>query len=64
MLDRGDALVTGELAIGGGDLMRELGLAPGREVGQLLAGLLDEVLDDPAVNTRDRLLDAARRRRG
>jgi hypothetical protein len=29
----------------------------------MLAGLLDQVLDDPALNTKDRLLDLARKMR-
>jgi tRNA nucleotidyltransferase (CCA-adding enzyme) len=60
ILARGDALTTGELAIGGADLMSELGMAPGRAIGQILARLLDEVLDDPARNQRDALLASAR----
>jgi tRNA nucleotidyltransferase (CCA-adding enzyme) len=60
ILDRGDALTTGELAIGGGELMRELGLPPGRHIGELLAALLARVLDDPALNEPARLLATAR----
>jgi tRNA nucleotidyltransferase (CCA-adding enzyme) len=60
ILARGDALTIGELAIGGADLMKELDLAPGRAIGQILAGLLEQVLDDPAQNQRDALLAAAR----
>ena len=57
---RGDALVAGELAITGNDLMTELGLQPGRVIGQLIAALLDAVLVDPARNTREQLLELAR----
>ena len=57
---RGDALTVGELAIGGADLQSELGMAPGKPMGVLLARLLEEVLDDPTRNTRDALLDRAR----
>ena len=56
----GQALSIRELAVGGADLQRELGLRPGPQIGRLLSGLLQEVLADPAVNQRDRLLAAAR----
>jgi poly(A) polymerase/tRNA nucleotidyltransferase (CCA-adding enzyme) len=49
-----------ELAVGGDDLIGELGLAPGPEIGRLLDGLLQAVLDDPALNDRDTLLRLAR----
>ena len=54
-IDRASALKVTDLAIGGEDVMRELGLAPGREVGQVLARLLDRVIDDPDLNTRESL---------
>jgi tRNA nucleotidyltransferase/poly(A) polymerase len=56
----GDALEQGQLAIDGTDLMTELGLEPGPLVGELLARLLEAVLDDPSRNTRERLLALAR----
>jgi len=57
---RGDALNIGELAVTGADLMRELALAPGPLLGRLLAMLLDRVLDDPALNAREQLIQLAR----
>ena len=59
-LDRGDPIATGELAVGGAELMAELGLAPGKQIGQLLAALLDAVLVDPGANTREALVARAR----
>lgn len=59
ILERGDALTVRELAIGGGDLMSSMGLAPGRIVGQILERLLSDVLADPAANQRDELLARA-----
>ena len=56
--DRGDPLTRGDLAISGSDL-REMGMQ-GPRIGQVLAGLLDRVLEDPASNTRERLLALAR----
>jgi tRNA nucleotidyltransferase (CCA-adding enzyme) len=49
----GDPLVLKELAITGTDLM---GVATGRALGDLLAKLLDRVLAEPSLNTRDQLL--------
>ena len=58
---RGAAVLSvHELAVGGDDLIGELGLAPGPEIGRLLDGLLQAVLDDPALNDRDTLLRVAR----
>ena len=36
--------------------MRELRTGPGRQVGEVLACLLDRVLDDPDLNTREKLI--------
>ena len=49
----------GDLAIDGNDLIA-LGVQPGPQLGRLLHELLDEVVDDPALNTRDRLLARAK----
>jgi tRNA nucleotidyltransferase (CCA-adding enzyme) len=60
ILERGDALAMGELAVTGKHLMVGLGLAPGPAIGRLLAALLDRVLVDPALNTPDQLIALAR----
>jgi tRNA nucleotidyltransferase (CCA-adding enzyme) len=60
VLESGEALNAAELAITGQDLITELKLAPGPILGRLLAGLLDRVLEDPSLNTRERLLELAR----
>ncbi|MGH2463652.1 MAG: CCA tRNA nucleotidyltransferase [Candidatus Limnocylindria bacterium] len=49
-----------ELAVNGDDLIGELGLAPGPEIGRILDQLLQVVLEDPARNERDTLLAMAR----
>ena len=49
----------GDLAIDGNDLIA-LGVKPGPQLGRLLHELLDEVVDEPALNTRDRLLARAK----
>ena len=56
--ERGEPLSRGDLAVSGTDL-RELGAA-GPRIGELLAALLERVLDDPALNRRDTLLALAR----
>jgi len=53
---RAHALRTTDLAIDGEDVMRELAISPGPIVGRVLARLLDRVLDDPNLNTRDNLI--------
>jgi tRNA nucleotidyltransferase (CCA-adding enzyme) len=59
-LEGGAALRTKDLAVTGHDLMRELALPPGREIGRLMDALLDAVLDEPSLNARDALLARAR----
>ena len=49
------ALRVTDLAIDGKDVMRILGIPPGREVGVLLERLLELVLDDASLNTGERL---------
>lgn len=56
---RGDALTRDALAINGGDL-RAIGLEPGPKMGMVLDRLLQRVLEDPAINTREQLLALAR----
>jgi hypothetical protein len=52
-----------ELAINGHDI-RRLGIPPGPRLGQLLQRLLQQVLDDPSLNTRAHLLALARQEIG
>jgi tRNA nucleotidyltransferase (CCA-adding enzyme) len=58
------ALAVDDLAVDGRDVMRELGIAPGPEVGRTLAFLLDAVIEEPARNTRETLLAMLHARRG
>lgn len=60
MVDAGVALETRDLAIGGKELMVELGLKPSKRLGEILAALLEGVLDDPSLNEPRALLDVAR----
>ena len=50
-----------DLAIDGNDLI-ELGFRPGPRLGRILNELLDAVVDEPGLNTRDELLAQARER--
>jgi tRNA nucleotidyltransferase (CCA-adding enzyme) len=50
-----------DLAIDGNDLI-ELGFKPAPRLGRILNDLLDEVVEEPALNTRDHLLARARER--
>ena len=50
---------THQLALGGRDLIA-LGMQPGPAMGQVLKTLLDEVMEDPGLNSREALLARAR----
>jgi tRNA nucleotidyltransferase (CCA-adding enzyme) len=56
--NRRDPLTRADLAISGGDL-QAIGLG-GPKIGRTLGKLLDRVLDEPSLNTRDALLSLAR----
>ncbi len=56
--DRGEATSRAQLAVTGDDL-RSAGIAPGPDLGRILGLLMDEVLDEPGRNQRDRLLARA-----
>ena len=49
-----------ELAVSGSDLIRENGMQPGKEVGEVLSCLLDLVIEDPALNQKETLLQRAK----
>ncbi|MDQ3522067.1 MAG: HD domain-containing protein [Gemmatimonadota bacterium] len=53
-------LEIGDLALGGRELI-ELGVRPGPRLGEVLRGLLDQVLENPALNTPDQLGALVRR---
>lgn len=57
----GAALGIGDLAIGGAEL-RELGIAAGPAMGDILRDLLERVTDDPSLNTVDALTRIVRER--
>ena len=51
-----------ELALNGGDLIREAGIAPGREMGRILDFLEEEVLSGRVANEHDALIVLAERK--
>src|SRR5690606_62481 len=57
--ERGDPITRRELAVSGDDL-RAAGMAPGPRLGEVLDRLLDAVLEDPSLNSRELLLARAR----
>lgn len=59
VVTRGEALAVKDLAIGGRDLMSELGMKPGPKMGEVLDRLLEEVLEEPTRNEREALLARA-----
>jgi tRNA nucleotidyltransferase/poly(A) polymerase len=60
--ERDSAHRLADLAIDGGDLI-EAGFEPGPELGRMLQTLLDRVVVDPTLNTREQLLAEAMRGR-
>jgi len=59
-IERSTAFSPHDLEVDGNDVMRELGIGPGPEVGRVIAAVFERVLDDPDLNARDRLLPLIR----
>lgn len=57
LLAESSVLKVADLAIDGHDVMRELGIGAGPEVGEVLERLLQDVMDHPERNTRTNLLE-------
>jgi len=60
VLAEGAAMSTRDLRVNGHDLMTELGVKPGRIIGEILDVLLEEVTAKPELNEREALLALAR----
>ena len=60
ILESGRAFTIKDLAVSGDDLLAA-GIPAGKTMGLILKELLETVLDDPAQNTRDKLLDISRK---
>ncbi|HHV61516.1 MAG TPA: CCA tRNA nucleotidyltransferase [Firmicutes bacterium] len=56
VMSEGAALDLRDLAVNGDDVMEILGITRGPEVGRVLHSLLERVLEDPGLNTRDNLI--------
>ncbi len=61
LLEKEHAFKITDLAVDGHDIMRELNLSPGREVGKILRLLHSEILENPELNTREYLIHRIRR---
>ena len=59
ILRKKEALSVGDLAISGRDLL-EMGLPQGRQVGEVLSALLEDVLEEPEHNQADYLRKKSR----
>ena len=55
-IEEGNALTTQDLAVGGNDVIPLLEGGAGPAVGEILRTLLDRVIEDPTLNTRDKLM--------
>ena len=55
-IEDGNALTTQDLVIGGKDVIEHLEGGAGPIVGEILRTLLDRVIEDPSLNTRDKLM--------
>lgn len=58
-IEEGGALTTGDLAIGGNEVIPLLDGGAGPAVGKILRALLERVIDDPSLNTLDKLMPLA-----
>ena len=58
VLASNEAVKVSDLSIGGRDLIRN-GIAPGPGLGEILHYLLEQVLEEPALNKPDKLLSMA-----
>jgi tRNA nucleotidyltransferase (CCA-adding enzyme) len=58
ILEAGQCFKKSDLAINGRDLI-ELGIPQGKQLGEVLDRLFEQVLDQPELNTREKLLELA-----
>lgn len=59
ILNRGDCISMKNLAVTGRDLIDELKMKPGKELGDILNVLFEKVLDEPNLNNKEQLLRIA-----
>ena len=58
MKEKGDCISLKQLAVTGRDMIA-LGIKPGRQIGEILALLLEQVMKEPGKNERTYLLEQA-----
>lgn len=63
ILEEQNCLSVKQLAVGGTDLI-EAGVPQGKEVGEMLHWLLEQVLEIPSLNTKETLMDLVKEKRG
>jgi tRNA nucleotidyltransferase (CCA-adding enzyme) len=56
VIEEGNALTTRDLAVSGDDVLQRVEGGPGPIVGEILRNLLERVIEDPSLNTRDKLM--------
>jgi tRNA nucleotidyltransferase (CCA-adding enzyme) len=61
VLAAGAVLSPKDLVLRGGDMMKVLAIPPGPIVGEILQSLVEIAIEEPAENTRERLLEHARK---
>ncbi len=59
VLEEKQCVTIKALSVNGGDLISR-GIAPGKQLGDILQAMLEDVLEDPVRNTKEYLLDEAR----
>lgn len=63
VMERGDCITLKDLAVTGKDLI-QAGMQPGREIGELLKKMLEDVLEDPSHNEKAYLMRTYRKENG
>jgi len=63
VLEQDATLKRTDLAISGRDVMELLDIEEGARIGEVLEAILERVMDDPALNERDRLIELVREMR-
>ncbi len=61
IIEKGECTSLGELKVSGKDLI-DLGINPGKQIGNVLHAMLEDVLDNPEHNTKEYLLEPERLR--
>lgn len=59
ILNRNEPLSSNDLKVNGYDLIKELGMKPGKELGEMLKYLLNQTIEHPEFNNREKLLQLA-----